>query len=79
MQRNVGRGAVAVRQYAAQDVAPWPVAAAWPADGMPVRRDVPWLAAPPDGPWPVVLLAVLPALRLDRPCHVPGRVLARTY
>ncbi|MEY9883601.1 hypothetical protein ABIA43_005135 [Bradyrhizobium sp. USDA 328] len=48
---------------------------------MPARRDVPSLAAPPGVPWPVVLLAVLPALRLDpvaRPFHVPVRVLGRT-
>jgi hypothetical protein len=48
---------------------------------MPARRDVPSQAAPPDGPWPVVLLAVLSALRLDpvaRPFHVHGRVLGRT-
>ena len=45
---------------------------------MPARRDVPSLAAPPGGPWPV---AVLPVLRLDpvaRPFHVHGRVLGRT-
>lgn len=51
---------------------------------MPARRDVPSLAAPPGGPWPVAVLAVLavlPALRLDpvaRPFHVHGRVLGRT-
>lgn len=62
VQRNVVSGGVAVRQYAAPDVAPW-------------------LAAPPGGPWPVAVLAVLPALRLDpvaRPFHVHGRVLGRT-
>jgi len=48
---------------------------------MPVRRDVPWQAAPPDGPWQVVLPAELPVLRPLLAAHlyrVPGRVLGRT-
>ncbi|WP_162500378.1 MULTISPECIES: hypothetical protein [Bradyrhizobium] len=62
-----------MRPYAAPDVAPWP------ADGMPARRDVPWLAAPPDVTWPVVLLAALRLGRVARPFHVPGRVLGRAH
>ncbi|UQR65940.1 hypothetical protein LRP30_12135 [Bradyrhizobium sp. C-145] len=82
VQRNAGSGAMAVRRYAAPNVAAWPVVATWPGDGMPAQRDAPWLAAPPDGPWPVVLLAELPALRphrVVRPFRVPGRVLGRTH
>ncbi|WP_439363839.1 hypothetical protein ACNJYD_27170 [Bradyrhizobium sp. DASA03005] len=53
---------------AAPDVAPLPAAAARKGDGMPARRDAPWLAVPPDAPWLAVppdepLLAVL----LDEP------------
>jgi len=73
VQRSAGPGEVAVRPYAAPDVAPWP------ADGMTARRDVPWLAAPPDVTWPVVLLAALRLGRVARPFHVPGRVLGRAH
>ncbi|WP_284267172.1 hypothetical protein [Bradyrhizobium iriomotense] len=39
-----------MRRSEAQGAAPSRVAAAWPVDGTPVRRDAPWLAAPPGGP-----------------------------
>ncbi|MBB4262550.1 hypothetical protein GGD64_006612 [Bradyrhizobium sp. CIR3A] len=39
--QNGGPDAAAVRRCGAPGAAPWPVAAAWPVDGTPGRRDVP--------------------------------------
>jgi hypothetical protein len=77
VQRSVGSDAAVVRQCGAPAVAPSPVAAAWPVDGMPVRRDAPWLAAPLDGPSQVVLPVVQP-LPVVHPFHGgPGRTRRR--
>src|SRR5262249_26139354 len=51
VQRSVGPDAAAVRRCGAPDVAPSPVAAAWPVDGTPARRGAPWLAAGRGAPW----------------------------